>query len=141
MTNEIIRLKALLLAGDFPDLQNKLKELVSKELSGVAIHSKARWLEEGEKPSCLFFKLERERIQHNSIFSVLDSNDVEVNSDVRGFHRFRNNTMALRPLISANRWVLTVFWVNFIYTFGKFWDPFSFALQISVFVMVIYATL
>lgn len=125
MTSEIIRLKALLLAADFPvssaipDLQNKLKELVSKELSGVAIHSKARWLEEGEKP-CLFFKLERERIQHNSIFSVLDSNDIEVNGDVRGFHRFRNYTMALRLLISANRWVLTVFWLNFIYTFRKF---------------------
>ena len=118
MTNEIIRLKALLLAGDFPvsssipDLQNKLKELVSKELSGVAILSKARWLEEGEKPSCLFFKLECEYIQHISIFSVLDSNDVEVNSHVRGFYRFRNYTMPLRPLISPNRRVLTVFWLT-----------------------------
>ena len=84
LTNEIIKLKALLVTGDFSvssairDLENKLKELVFKELSGVAIRSKARWLEEGEKPSRYFFKLERERIQRNSIFSVLDSNDAEV---------------------------------------------------------------
>ena len=84
LTNEIIKLKALLVTGDFSvssairDLENKLKELVLKELSGVAIRSKARWLEEGEKPSRYFFKLERERIQRNSIFSVLDSNDAEV---------------------------------------------------------------
>ena len=80
LTNEIIKLKAPLVTGDFSvssairDLENKLKELVLKELSGVVIRSKARWLEEGEKPSCYFFKLERERIQRNSIFSVLDSN-------------------------------------------------------------------
>ena len=84
LTNEIIKLKAPLVTGDFSvssairDLENKLKELVLKELSGVVIRSKARWLEEGEKPSCYFFKLECERIQRNSIFSVLDSNDAEV---------------------------------------------------------------
>ena len=44
-TNEIIRLKALLVSGDFSvysvirDLENKLKELVLKELSGVTIWS------------------------------------------------------------------------------------------------------
>ena len=86
MTNEILSLKGLLVDGDFSvsstirDLENTLKELVLKELSGVAIRSKARWLEEGKKPSRFFFKLEREHIQCNSIFSVLDSNDVEVSS-------------------------------------------------------------
>ena len=60
LTNEIIRLKALLVSGDFSvssvirDLENKLKNLVLKELSGVTIRSKARWLEEGEKPSRFF---------------------------------------------------------------------------------------
>ena len=77
LTNEIIRLKALLVCGDFSvssvirDLENKLKDLVLKELSGVTIRSKARWLEEGEKPSRFFFKLER-------ISSVLNSDDVEL---------------------------------------------------------------
>ena len=86
MTKEIIRLKALLVAGDFSvssaihDLENKLKQLVLKELSGVAIRSKGRSLKKGGKPSLFFFKLERECIQRNSIFSSLDSNDVEVSS-------------------------------------------------------------
>ena len=68
MTNEIIKLKVLIVTGDISvspairGLENKLKELVLKELSGVAIRSKARWLEEGENPSCFFFKLEREGI-------------------------------------------------------------------------------
>ena len=89
LTKEIIRLKALLVAGDFSvssairDLENKLKQLVLKELSGVAIRSKGRWLKEGGKPSLFFFKLERERIQRNSIFSVLDSNEVEVSSHAK----------------------------------------------------------
>ena len=84
LTNEIIRLKALLVSGDFSvssvirDLENKLKDLVLKELSGATIRSKGRWLEEGEKPSRFFFKLERERIQRNLISSVLNSDDVEV---------------------------------------------------------------
>ena len=45
LTNEIIKLKAPLVSGDFSvssairDLENKLKELVLKELSGVAIRS------------------------------------------------------------------------------------------------------
>ena len=84
LTNEIIRLKALLVSGDLSvspiirDLENKLKDLVLKELYGATITSKARWLEEGDKPSRFFFKLERERIQRNSISSVLNSDDVEV---------------------------------------------------------------
>ena len=188
LTNGIIKLKALLVAGDFSvspvirDLENKLKELVLKELSGVAIRSKARWLEEGEKPSRFFFRLERERIKRNSFFSVLDSNDVEVFSHAeieQEIVQFYSNLFSSEPidtlckqtclasienhldfsqrqscegflslqklkssepLILANRQVLTVFRSNFLYTFGKFWDPFSFALQTNVFVIEIYVT-
>ena len=107
MTNEIIKLKALLIAGDFSvspvirDLENKLKELVLQELSGVTIRSKARWLEEGEKPSRFFFRLERERIKRNSIFSVLDSNDVEVFSHAeiqKEIARFYSNLFSSEPI-------------------------------------------
>ena len=107
LTNEIIKLKALLVAGDISvspvirDLENKLKELVLKELSGVAILSKARWLEEGEKPSRFFFRLERERIQRNSIFSVLDSNDVEVFSHAgieQEIVQFYSNLFSSQPI-------------------------------------------
>ena len=86
LTNEIIRLKCLLAAGDFSvsseicELENRLKELVSKELTGVLSRSKARWLEEGERPTRFFFGLEHERIQRNFISSVLNSDDVEVSS-------------------------------------------------------------
>ena len=51
LTNEIIRLKRLLVAGDFSasselrKLENRLKDLISKELSGVLFRSKARWLD------------------------------------------------------------------------------------------------
>ena len=83
LANEIIRLKRLFVAGDFSvsseirELENRL-ELISKELAGVLFRSKARWLEEGERPTRFFFKLEHERIQRNFISSVLNSDDVEV---------------------------------------------------------------
>lgn len=70
LTNEIIRLKRLLAAGDFSvslyirELEKKLKKLILKELSGTKICSKAQWLEQ-------------ECIQGNLISSVLDSDDVE----------------------------------------------------------------
>jgi len=55
-TNEIIRLKGLLVAGDssvssdIREVENKLKKLVLKELRGVEICSQAPSFEEGEKP-------------------------------------------------------------------------------------------
>ena len=69
LTNEIIRLKRLLVLGDFSvsselrKLENRLKDLISKELSGVLFRSKARWLEEGERPTCFFLNV--------SAFSVI----------------------------------------------------------------------
>ena len=53
-------------------------------------------------------------------------------SHARGFYRSKNYPKPSEALILANRQVLTVFRSNFIYTFGKFWDPFSFALQTNV---------
>ena len=61
-------------------------------------------------------------------------------SHARGFYRSKNYLKPSEPLILANRQVLTVFRSNFICTFGKFGDPFSFALQTNVFVMEIYVT-
>ena len=84
LTNKIIWLKRLLVAGDFSvsseirKLENRLKELISKELCGVFFRSKAQWLEDGERPTRFFFRLEHKRIQRNFISSVLHSDDVEV---------------------------------------------------------------
>ena len=78
LPNKYRRLKRLLVAGDFSvsselhELENRLKDLISKELSGVLFRSKARWLEERERPTRFFFRIERERIQRNFISSVLN---------------------------------------------------------------------
>ena len=107
LTNEIIRLKRLLVAGDFSvsseirELESRLKELISKELSGVLFRSKARWLEEGERPTRFFFKLEHERIQRNFISSVLNSDDVEVFSseEIEREHvRFYSDLFSSEPV-------------------------------------------
>ena len=85
--NKYRRLKRLLAAGDFSvsselhELENRLKDLISKELSGVLFRSKARWLEERERPTCFFFRIERESIQRNFISSVLNSDDEVFSSE------------------------------------------------------------
>lgn len=84
LTIEILRMKALLSAGDssvvssIRDIESKLKGLVFQELNGCTIRSKAQFLEEGEKPTRFFFKLEHERIQRNHISSILNSDGIEV---------------------------------------------------------------
>ena len=107
LTNEIIRLKHLLVAGDFSvsseirELENRLKELISKELAGVLFRSKARWLEEGERPTRFLFKLEHERIQRNFISSVSNSDDVEVFSseEIERKHvRFYSDLFSSEPV-------------------------------------------
>ena len=76
LTNEILRLKAFFLAGDstvtpaIRNLESQLKELVLNELTGSTIRSKARWLEEGERPTRFFFKPEHDRIQRNYMSSI-----------------------------------------------------------------------
>ena len=55
LTNDIIGLKHLLVAGEFSvsseirELENRLKELILKELTGVLLRSKARWLQGGRE--------------------------------------------------------------------------------------------
>ena len=51
--------------------------LVTKEAEGAKIRSHAQWLEEGEKPSRFFFRLEQKRAVKNSFESLLDENGVE----------------------------------------------------------------
>ena len=84
LTNRIISLKRRLVSGDvsvcfeIESLVSRLKVLTLKELEGSKIRSRVQWLEEGEKPSRFFFRLEREHFERNSITSVLNSDDVEV---------------------------------------------------------------
>ena len=54
--------------------------LFSFEIEGVKTRSRARWIEEGEKPTRYFFHLEQERIEKNRVISMYDSNGNEVTS-------------------------------------------------------------
>ena len=47
-------------------------------MEGVKIRSRAKWLEEGEKPTRFFFRREQSRIEKNQINSIFDRNDKEV---------------------------------------------------------------
>ena len=49
-----------------------------EELDGSKIRSRVQWLEEGERPTRFFFKLERESFERNIVSSILNSDDVEV---------------------------------------------------------------
>ena len=84
LTNELIACKQRFVQGDssvvprIVTLKAQLSSLTSKHLEGVKIRSRAKWLDEGEKPSRFFFKLERERIASKACSSILNSDGVEV---------------------------------------------------------------
>lgn len=86
ITNRLIQLKCDLVQGfnvsicAINSLEVDLLALNTKALEGVKFRSRARWLEEGEKPSRFFFKMERERIEKNFVSSIYDSNGTEVSS-------------------------------------------------------------
>lgn len=52
--------------------------MADRSADGVKIRSQTQWLEQGEKPSRFFFKLERERIERNFVKSIFDPNGKEV---------------------------------------------------------------
>lgn len=86
LTNRLIKLKRQLIQGSsfvVPEIlftEAQLAALADRSWSGVKIHSRAQWLEEGEKPSRFFFKLERERVEQYSVTVILDKNGKEVST-------------------------------------------------------------
>ena len=86
LTKRLIRAKSAFHAGDdsvvseIRDLESALSSLISREAEGAKIRSRAKWIEEGEKPTRYFFRLEQKRAEKNSFDSVLDSNGVEKTS-------------------------------------------------------------
>ena len=84
ITNRLIVLKQRLASGEdnlsfeISLLESDLKTLTLNDLEGCKIRSRVRWLEEGEKPTRFFLHLERERIDRNSVSSILNSNGDEV---------------------------------------------------------------
>ena len=86
LTNRLISYKQRLVRGDsflgeeIAALESQLKALALQEPEGSKIRSKAQWLEEGEKPTRYFFRLERERFEKNHVSSILNEQGVEVSS-------------------------------------------------------------
>ena len=86
LTNRIIACKQLLVQGDnslgeeIAALESQLKALALQDLEGSKIRSRAQWLEEGERPTRFFFRLERERSENNYVSSILNDQGVEVSS-------------------------------------------------------------
>ena len=76
LTNHLILCKQRLVRGDTSAsaeiiaLEARLFALFSFEIEGVKMRSRACWIEEGEKPSRYFFRLEQERIEKNRVISM-----------------------------------------------------------------------
>lgn len=62
------------------NLESALSSLVSKGAEGTKISSKPQWLEEGEKPTHFFLRLEQKRVEKNFFESLVDENGVEKSS-------------------------------------------------------------
>lgn len=86
LTNRLIKLKRQLIQGsslvvsEILLIEAQLAAMVDRSWSGIKIRSRAQWLEEGEKPSRFFFKLERERIEQCSVTAILDKTGKEVST-------------------------------------------------------------
>ena len=68
--------------------ESQLAALTDRISEGAKIRSRAQWLEQGERPTRFFFKLEKEHVEHNHVTSILNSDGVEVSSreDVEKAH-------------------------------------------------------
>lgn len=83
LTKQLIRARQALTHGNqsaaktIQMLENHLKALARREIEGVKIRSRAKWIE-GEKPTRFFFRQEQNRIEKNQINSIFDKNNKEL---------------------------------------------------------------
>ena len=78
-----------------------IKAPTLEELDGSKIRSRVQLLEEGERPTRFFFKLERERFERNTVSSIFNSDDVEVftREEIERAHvRFYSNLFTDEPI-------------------------------------------
>lgn len=86
LTNPLINCKRSLVQGDLSvrseiiSLEAQLAALTRTEIEGVKLRSRSRWLEEGEKPTQFFVKLEQERAEKHRVSATYNSNGNEVTS-------------------------------------------------------------
>lgn len=85
-TNRLINAKISLVNGNtsatklIDELESQIKSINRTQNEGAKIRSRAKFFEEGEKPTRFFFSLESTRAAKNSIRSLYDLNGTEVNT-------------------------------------------------------------
>ena len=72
------------------DSESALSSLISREAEGAKIRSRAKWIEEGEKPTRYFFRLEKQRAEKNSFDSIVDTDGSEKTSQADIKRVFKN---------------------------------------------------
>ena len=58
-------------------LESALEALINNECEGAKVCSRARWIKEGQKPTCLFFCLEHKRAEKNIFESLFNESGEE----------------------------------------------------------------
>ena len=83
LTKRLLRAKSAVFAGDRDQISNvnklesALEAVINSECEGAKIRSRARWIEEGEKPARFFFRLERKRAEKNIFESLFNESGEE----------------------------------------------------------------
>ena len=86
ITNLLIEAKRALSGGDdsvkdtIDRLESQLRAINLSQQKSGQVRSRVQWIEEGEKPTSFFFKLESERAQKNKIDSIFNAAGIEVAS-------------------------------------------------------------
>ena len=83
LTKRLLRAKSAVFAGDrgqitnVNKLESALEAVINNECEGAKVRSRARWIEEGEKPTRFFFRLERKRAEKNIFESLFNESGEE----------------------------------------------------------------
>ena len=67
-------------SSEIRDLECSLSSLATQEAEGAKIRSRAKWTEEGEKPTGYFFRREQQRAAKNTFDSLLNAQGLETSS-------------------------------------------------------------
>ena len=83
LTKRLLRAKSAVFAGDrgqistVNKLESALEAVINNECEGAKVRSRARWSEEGEKPTRFFFRLERKHAEKNIFESLFNESGKE----------------------------------------------------------------
>ena len=81
---------------EYERIRTELRRIYEKRADGAILHSKIRWIENGEKPTKYFFNMERRNYNKKTIteLTVAEeltiSNDEDILEEIRRFYENRN---------------------------------------------------